>query len=137
MKKLVGLLIFVLLLGSMAMAEIDISGLSYDELVELKNKVDAEIFRQNEEEFTMVTLSSGKEKPIRTGFVAYCNDLIDLAYDYKEQMKNEEVWDIDIQQSILVGRGATEFRKYYEYGVDDLYAEFYWNDVALKIKDIL
>ena len=48
MKKLILVLIALALLGSSAVAEIDLKGMSYDELVELRSQVDAALWASEE-----------------------------------------------------------------------------------------
>lgn len=44
MKKFVGLVLALILICSFAVAEVDLTGMTFDELVELRQKVDAAIF---------------------------------------------------------------------------------------------
>ncbi len=44
MKKFVGLVLALILICSFAVAEVDLTGMTFDELIELRQKVDAAIF---------------------------------------------------------------------------------------------
>ena len=44
MKKFVGLILALILICSFAVAEVDLTGMTFDELIELRQKVDAAIF---------------------------------------------------------------------------------------------
>lgn len=137
-KKFIFVVLVLCALVTVAIADVDISGMSYDELKALKAKVEEAIYTIDTTECTMVELSSGKTKPIKTGLVNYAAEVMDIAKDYAEMYAN----DIDQRKDrCLLCQSNVDLvmLDYYSFNERtlDMYIGFYMKDVYAKIEDIL
>ena len=138
MKKIITVALVLCTLLSIAVADVDISGMNYDELKALRDKVEETMYIIDTTEYTMVELSSGKTKPIKTGLVNYINEAMDIAKDYAEMYANDREYrhdryllcksNIDL---VMMDYYSYDERKY------DMYIGFYIKDVDAKLEEIL
>lgn len=138
MKKVVFVVLVLCSLLTVAVADVDISGMNYDELKALKSKVEEAMYAIDTTEYTMVELSSGKTKPIKSGLVNYIEEVYEVAKDYAKMYAN------DIEQRrdrCLLCQSNTDLvmLDYYDFNERtlDMYVGFYMKDVYAKIEDIL
>lgn len=137
-KKFIFVVLVLCVLVTAAVADFDISGMSYNELKALKAKVEEAMYTIDTTEYTMVELSSGKTKPIKTGLVNYVTEAMDIAKDYAQKYSNDKETKEE-RSFVLTSNVDIVTSDYYSYDerMRDPYIDFYLLDVHSKIEDIL